>query len=63
MITITHQKKTVAAIHRQNAGDDGYTPAEPWVLKYDAGRIERFHNLNAAKYEANKTWPGCKFIK
>jgi hypothetical protein len=62
-LTVTHKKQTVAEIIRQNASHDGYTPAEPWVLKYTAGRIERFRNLNAAKYEANKTWPDCKFIK
>lgn len=63
MITVTHKKQAVATITRQHAGDDGYVAAEPWVLSHHTGRIDRFHNLNAAKYEANKTWPGCKFLK
>jgi hypothetical protein len=57
-ITVTHNKQPVATITRDKA-----TPAEPWALQRHTGRIDRFHNLNAAKYEANKTWPGCKFLK
>lgn len=57
-ITVTHKKQPVATIEREKA-----TPAKPWALKHNDGRIDRFHNLNAAKYEANKTWPDCKFLK
>lgn len=62
-ITVTHKKQNVATIVRQSAGDTGYTPAQPWALDRNDDRIYLFHNLNAAKYEANKTWPGCKFLK
>ena len=53
----------VAAINKQHKTAQSYRPEEPWLLLFKTGRVDHFDSFTAARREAMKTWPGCRFSK